>query len=150
MRKIEKIIIHCSDSSFGDVAEIRKWHKERGFCDIGYHYVILNGKRSKEYVGSEVGMIEKGRADDVVGAHVKGMNSISIGICMIGVQNFYRRQFWSCLGLVSQLLRLHNLTVNDVLGHCETPTGKEQGKTCPNFDIDVFRTWLKWFVRLKM
>lgn len=76
MRRIDKIILHCSDSPEGrnDKAEdIRKWHKKRGFSDIGYHYVIdLDGT------------VEKGRPIEQAGAHCTGHNRNSIGICYIG------------------------------------------------------------------
>ena len=78
-REIKKIIIHCSDSEWGDAYIIDKWHKERGWKGIGYHYVVLNGKRiPNSFDKSEVGFIEKGRPDSEVGSHVVGMNSISI------------------------------------------------------------------------
>jgi N-acetylmuramoyl-L-alanine amidase len=77
MRNINRIIIHCSATPEGrdiDAATIRDWHiTGNGWSDIGYHYVIkLNGE------------IESGRPLDVVGAHVKGHNEDSIGICYIG------------------------------------------------------------------
>lgn len=76
MRRIDEIIIHCSDSPEGrnDKAEdIRKWHKQRGFSDIGYHYVIdLDGT------------VEKGCPIEQAGAHCTGHNRNSIGICYIG------------------------------------------------------------------
>lgn len=53
--------------------EIRRWHTAKGWKDIGYHYVILlNGE------------IEAGRTIDQIGAHTKGHNKDSIGICYIG------------------------------------------------------------------
>lgn len=76
MRSINKIIIHCSNSPEGrnDKAEdIRKWHKQRGFSDIGYHFIIdLDGT------------IELGRPICQAGAHCTGHNRDSIGICYIG------------------------------------------------------------------
>lgn len=76
MRRIDEIIIHCSDSPEGrnDKAEdIRKWHKARGFNDIGYHFVIdLDGT------------IEPCRPIEQAGAHCTGHNRNSIGICYIG------------------------------------------------------------------
>lgn len=76
MRKIDKIIIHCSDTFEGKhwtVDDIRSWHIKRGWLDIGYHYVI--------YLD---GSIHSGRNEDVVGAHCVGYNSHSIGICYVG------------------------------------------------------------------
>lgn len=79
MRDINKVILHCSDTIEGahiDVDTIRMWHKARGWNDIGYHYVI--------YLD---GTIAKGRDLDVVGAHCRGNNKDSIGVCYIGGVN---------------------------------------------------------------
>ena len=77
MREINKIIIHCSATREGenfDVAEIRKWHVEgRGWSDIGYHFYI-----------DLYGEIHKGRDIAKIGAHCKGHNRNSIGICYCG------------------------------------------------------------------
>lgn len=76
MRKITKIIVHCADTPEGrddKAADIRRWHKERGFNDIGYHYVVdLDGT------------IEPGRDVTIAGAHTTGHNADSIGVCYIG------------------------------------------------------------------
>lgn len=76
MRKIDKIIVHCADTPEGrDVRaeEIRRWHKAKGWDDIGYHYVIdLDGT------------IEAGRDIEIAGAHTQGQNATSIGICYVG------------------------------------------------------------------
>ena len=76
MREIDKIFIHCSATPphmHVDAKVIDKWHKERGWSGIGYHYVI---KRD--------GQIELGRPIEKIGAHVKGHNKTSIGICYCG------------------------------------------------------------------
>mgnify|MGYP003135228528 FL=1 len=76
MREINKIIVHCSATREGenfDVAEIRKWHLARGFNDIGYHFYI-----------DLYGEIHKGRDISKIGAHCKGHNRNSIGICYCG------------------------------------------------------------------
>ena len=76
MRKITKIIVHCADTPEGrddKAADIRRWHKARGFNDIGYHYVVdLDGT------------IEPGRDVTIAGAHTTGYNADSIGVCYIG------------------------------------------------------------------
>lgn len=77
MRDIDKIIIHCSATREGQdvsIETIRRWHVvERGWTDIGYHYVIgLDGS------------IHKGRLNNVQGAHTKGQNKNSLGICYTG------------------------------------------------------------------
>lgn len=76
MRKITEIIIHCADTPEGrddKAADIERWHRQRGLDRIGYHYVIdLDGT------------IEPGRDLECVGAHCKGHNTQSVGICYIG------------------------------------------------------------------
>ena len=76
MREINKIIVHCSATREGEnyeVAEIRKWHLARGFSEIGYHFYI-----------DLYGEIHKGRDINKIGAHCKGHNRNSIGICYCG------------------------------------------------------------------
>lgn len=75
-RNITEIIIHCSATTEGKhftAGDIDRWHRQRGFTSIGYHYVILlNGE------------IQQGRDLQQIGAHCKGHNRQSIGICYIG------------------------------------------------------------------
>ena len=86
------VIIHCSASDFGNAAEITRWHLQRGWKTIGYHYVILNGWLSaKKYHHAHNGRLETGRPldddkdieRDEWGAHAAGYNN-SVGICLIG------------------------------------------------------------------
>jgi len=82
------IVCHVSASKWGDRDVIDEWHRDRGFSGIGYHGVITNGVlRSQDAydVGFD-GMIQPGRPEDRMGAHckAKGMNTCSIGICLIG------------------------------------------------------------------
>lgn len=76
MRKIDKIIIHCSATAEGrdvSVDDIDIWHRKRGYRGIGYHYVVYRD-----------GSVHAGRPPEQVGAHCNGQNSRSIGICYIG------------------------------------------------------------------
>ena len=77
MRKVNKIIVHCSATPQGRnvlVSEIKRWHvEERGWSDIGYHFVI-------ELDGS----VRIGRPIEIKGAHSKDNNHDSIGVCYIG------------------------------------------------------------------
>lgn len=75
-RNIKEIIVHCSATPEGKdftVAQIKQWHLQRGFSDIGYHYVVYRD-----------GSIHTGRSEAISGAHCTGHNSISIGVCYIG------------------------------------------------------------------
>lgn len=88
-REVKKIIIHTSDSSFGNAALIDHWHrskKPKGWDKIGYHKVILNGRLQNpiDYEMSLDGLLETGRADNEQGAHTLGQNADSVAICLIG------------------------------------------------------------------
>tara|TARA_B110000114_G_scaffold21101_1_gene20082 strand:- start:87 stop:524 length:438 start_codon:yes stop_codon:yes gene_type:complete len=76
MRNVNEIIVHCSATREGQqvtVDTIRDWHLAKGWNDIGYHfYIDLDGT------------INKGRDIDKMGAHCKGHNRNSIGICYCG------------------------------------------------------------------
>ena len=118
MRYVNQHIIHCSDSTGGNVNDIREWHLARGWDDVGYHFVILKD-----------GTIELGRPLENIGAHCKGQNTHSVGTCLIGVDSFTKLQF-------AALNRLHHtlrLLFNDIqpFGHRDF-TDK---KTCPNFEV---------------
>jgi len=76
MRKINKIIIHCTATHEGQnvtAKQVDSWHKKRGWSGIGYHYLI----------GLD-GTIEEGRPLEQIGAHTKGQNRNSIGVCYVG------------------------------------------------------------------
>ena len=76
MRNINRIIVHCSATPEGkafSVDDIRRWHLQRGFADIGYHFVIFLD-----------GSVNVGRPLAKAGAHCKGYNAHSIGVCYIG------------------------------------------------------------------
>jgi len=76
MRTIKEIIIHCSATPEGKdftVQDIKRWHLNRGFRDIGYHYVIYRD-----------GSVHTGRPVPKAGAHCLKHNAHSIGICYIG------------------------------------------------------------------
>ena len=131
-RKIEKLIIHCSATREGqhiDVDTIRDWHVNgRGWSDIGYHYVI--------YLD---GSIHPGRPLERSGAHTKGHNSTSIGICYIGgVEKDGKtpkdtRTLEQKAALDNLLFELtdqfHGATIH---GHNEFAN-----KACPSFDVQA-------------
>lgn len=108
--------------------EIRAWHvDERGWSDIGYHYVIRRN-----------GRIELGRDLGDVGAHVRGYNSVSVGICLVGgidetgepEDNFTPSQKQAMDSLVAVLGRIYGPLI-EVAGHCDLDPNKD----CPCFDV---------------
>ena len=133
MREINQIIIHCSatyaDMDIG-VEQIRKWHLDRNWSDIGYHFCIRRN-----------GAIEDGRPLDIAGAHAKGHNSNSIGLVMIGgkgrdgkqANNFTAAQ-WKALDMyLRELKRKYFLDDKDIIGHNEV-----SAKDCPCFDVRAY------------
>lgn len=129
MRKINKLIVHCSATPEGrDVKTetIKDWHiNGNHWKDIGYHYVI-------ELDGS----IHKGRDENVIGAHCSGQNANSIGICYVGgvakdgktpKDTRTEAQKQSLLKLLKELkAKYPNATIH---GHREFAA-----KACPSFD----------------
>jgi len=134
VRKIDKIILHCTDSTLIDqnAAMIRDWHiNGNGWSDIGYHYFITFH-----------GLIEVGRPLDIVGAHCpeQGINHTSIGICLAGkyLNDFTEPQFTSLYLLLSLLRRLSQVSVNSTLhGHKEF----NPDKSCPVFNTNSFKIY---------
>lgn len=130
----EAIFVHCSatkaDMNWG-VREIRQSHKERGFLDIGYHFVV---KRD--------GTVEVGRDEHAVGSHAKGYNHNSIGVCLVGGiddrmkpgANFTPAQMQALRSLLVTLLAKY--TGAKLMAHHDVAP-----KACPSFDLK--RWWEK-------
>lgn len=153
MRKVDAIVVHCSDSpdtlDIG-AAVIRKWHTlkpateeeekydlehpnekpkreyGRGWLDIGYHYVV---RRSGE--------IECGRLESQMGAHCPPLNARSLGVCWVGQGAPSPEQHTSLVRLVRELMDRYYISQGRVFGHREADPAS--GKTCPNIDMDAFR-----------
>ena len=148
MREIKHLIVHHSASDWGNVDIFREWHLERNFSDVGYHYVILNGTigPSDDYNSEYDGAIEAGRPEEIAGAHCKGANQYSIGICLVGdfTKDEPSESQWNAL--VKKLVFLckkYNLSEEDIYGHkeaCEKLLGKAGSTQCPgNIVMDRVR-----------
>jgi hypothetical protein len=129
MRDIDMIVVHCSDTPASmdiGVEEITRWHTDpkphgNGWSDIGYHYVIRRN-----------GDLEPGRPVEKAGAHARGNNKSSIGICLVGGKggfNFTLPQLRGLTALVDDLQVLHGPC--SVVGHRDLDSGKE----CPQFSV---------------
>lgn len=128
---IKLLVVHCSDSENNrelNAIDIHKMHLNFGWNGIGYHKIICRS-----------GEIENGRPEYWIGAHVKGKNTFSLGVCLIGRDDFTKKQFLS----LEKVLRKWKLVYPKarIVGHCDT--GKTD-KTCPNFDA------LAWSKKLKI
>lgn len=139
MRHISKIIVHCSASAFGDADLIDRWHKERGWRGIGYHWVIGNGHpdSSAHFDVEFDGKIEKGRDESLIGAHCYRHNSDSIGVCLISAGEITEMQYDALDMLLNEAQNRHDIPMEMIFGHADFDKGKPY---CPGFDV---REWLK-------
>lgn len=131
IRPINEIIFHCTATPEGKkytVADVRAWHKKRGFTDVGYHYLI-----------DIDGTILLGRPIGQVGAHVQNHNTGTIGVSYFGgvsadgkVAKDTRTpaQRASALWLVGALAK--KFSVKKITGHNEYAN-----KACPSFDVQA-------------
>lgn len=140
MARIDTLCVHCSATPAGgkheniNAADIRSWHRGRGWRDIGYHYVITRD-----------GTLEKGRPDDMPGAHEPKINRSSISVCLVGgapplgsrahkrglgENNFTPAQFETLRELLEELHEAHPDA--KIIGHRDVPGVR---KACPSFDV---------------
>lgn len=142
MNRPRYIVLHTAAHGSGDkdydttAKEIDRWHKENGWKGIGYHYVIRKS-----------GEIEKGREETESGAHCRGLNSDSIGICFSGhgdIAMLTQGQIDSALKLIDTLINKYNIPIKNIIGHREAdklPGVPAVNKTCPGklVDMNAFR-----------
>lgn len=139
MRNINFLVIHCSATDNPDQDDIQfvrelhtspkdkkfKWGKYdtygKAWSDVGYHYYIT--KR---------GHIQIGRPLHRPGAHAKGFNNTSIGICLAGDKSFNKIQFEMASILCQGLIQRYSLEKKDIIGHRDLT----KYKTCPNFKVE--------------
>ena len=134
-RVIKNIVIHCSASQIKSdigVKEIRKMHTDKGWSDIGYHFVIRLD-----------GTLEVGRPLSRSGAHVRGYNKNSIGICIVGgidskgkPQDNKTVEQEETLALLLSALNWDHPDA-DIKGHRDFPG---VNKACPCFDVHQWLT----------
>lgn len=143
------IVVHHSYSNWGSASVIDEWHRERGFDRIGYHFVIGNGYptydhwKNKKRVDMFDGMVEIGRSldsDSVLesgerGAGVRGWNSQTLHICLIGISKFSIKQFGALTDTVDLLREQFSIGIADVKGHYEF----DDNKACPDFGMQRYR-----------
>jgi N-acetylmuramoyl-L-alanine amidase len=118
---IQYLVVHCADTPNDrevTAEEIHHWHLQRGWDGIGYHKVI---KRNGE--------VENGRPEYWPGSHVKGMNTKSLGVCLIGRDDFTEAQFDSLRIVLGEWIGKYRDV--KIVGHYEL----DGSKTCPNFDV---------------
>lgn len=147
---VEYLILHTAASRARNVDRdtIDRWHRQRGWLGVGYHFVLLNDRHDLLPDGT----VQRGRPLDEPGAHVRGMNLRSLGICLVGHgdrEPMTPKQEESLLVLLRNLLRRYpKVTPERVIGHREINGLVEAGeladrfrtdKTCPGRMVDMER-----------
>jgi N-acetyl-anhydromuramyl-L-alanine amidase AmpD len=107
--------------------EIDRWHRDRGFAEIGYHFILRRD-----------GTVEKGRPDSKPGAHVAGHNAHTIGICLVGgldeagkpAAEYTEAQWTSLRKLLGELVMAYSGA--EIKGHRDYPG---VNKFCPSFSV---------------
>ena len=121
-KNINLLVVHCSDTEDSQnlrALDIHKMHLKFGWDGIGYHKIICRS-----------GKIENGRPEYWIGAHVKGKNDVSLGVCLIGKDQFTKEQFISLKKILSKWKL--QFPKAKIIGHYNTGN---TDKTCPNFDV---------------
>ncbi len=129
------IVIHHSASPSGSAAVFDREHRQRGWDELGYHFVIGNGTDSGN------GQVEVGPRwpKQKWGAHAKTadnrFNDFGIGICLVGnfdIERPTQQQLRSLAKLTAYLMRTYHIAPDHVLGHGDTkPTH------CPGRNVSV-------------
>lgn len=132
MRRIDNIIIHHSATiENASVEAIKRYHVEHnGWKDIGYHYIIDNK-----------GVVHKGREDKTIGAHAKGNNKHSIGVCVVGnYENIMvdKIVLESLVLLLKRLCETYSLSGGTILGHRDV-----NRTTCPGKHLYGLLPWVR-------
>jgi N-acetylmuramoyl-L-alanine amidase len=128
-----RIIIHCTatpNKASVTMDALRKGHLARGFSDIGYHKVIHID-----------GTVSDGRPMNVVGAHVEGANTGSIGIALVGTDRFTRAQFDALRRTLDGIFMTYSIPKQNLYCHYQFASAQKQGKTCPNLEINTLLLW---------
>lgn len=147
MPNVKYLFFHtaAADIRNVDATRINQWHLDKGWSGIGYHYVIIDDRHDTKADGT----IEKGRNENKNGAHVYGVNSISLGICCVGHGNkndFTSAQKVSLVKLLTELAEKYDVPTENILGHREVNLLVEKGivgesasttKSCPGHKVDT-------------
>ncbi len=133
MREIDMLVVHCTASpDHADqigVADVRLWHVQKGWSDIGYHWLV-----------NKQGGIEQGRAEDIPGAHARGYNKHSLGIVWVGTDNCNTDQWMALIEKCAQIVEKYDIPIANIVGHCELP---DVEKTCPNINMTQLRNGIQ-------
>jgi N-acetylmuramoyl-L-alanine amidase len=147
MRNLTEIVFHCSatrldwyaDKTFEEqIAEMRRWHVvDNKWSNIGYHFAIARKGRTLP-----------ARPLTQTGAHVKGHNTGTVGVCLIGGHgsdafdafdaNFTKQQAAAASKLIRELVKQYPSIVK-ISGHNDYAA-----KACPGFQVEGYFNRAGW------
>ncbi len=132
------IIVHHSASLWGTLKDVDNWHRDRKWKGVGYHVVITNGyiEPHGDYVQMFDGQIERGRMFNEQGAHWKGGNEHSLGVCLIGKGEYTEAQLDALSRLLRYLSQTYGIPVDRIRGHYEVDPKKPE---CPMIAMEHAR-----------
>lgn len=124
------IMLHHSasfDSDLLNAIEYERYHRSRGWRDIGYHWIV------EKIDGVYVALM--GRPMYMTGSHCKGMNNLAIGVCLAG--NFDEApvpdaQFQEAVELVSGLIEVTEIPIYNIVAHNDY-----SNTNCPGDKLDL-------------
>lgn len=130
-KKTDKIFVHCSATRASQnigVEEIRQWHINQGWEDVGYHFIIRRD-----------GVLEAGREESLIGSHVRYHNSTSVGVCLVGgvddnmrpEANFTDKQMTTLRCTLEVLLDKYKGA--KLMAHHDV-----SAKACPSFNLSLW------------
>ena len=122
---IRYLVVHCSntpDDEIWTAPDIHQMHLGFGWDGVGYHRIITKD-----------GKIERGRPDYWLGAHVYEHNHESLGVCLIGRDEFTSAQMESLKAVLQEWKKIYPQA--EIRGHCDFDNTE---KTCPNFDAKAW------------
>ena len=124
--QVDTLVVHHSASSreMTKAGVIDGWHRENGWSQIGYHWIVEGS-----------GFVVRGRMPWVKGAHVKGHNSHSLGICVVG-DNTVPSERWVGAQVDALLILIKSICmvypVDQICGHRDLAGARTE---CPGLDI---------------
>ncbi len=138
MDRVTDILVHHSASTWGCSNDIDEWHRGRGWSEVGYHWIICNGVivPNGEWRLLFDGMLERGRRPYQQGAHWKGGNVHSCGVCLIGKGAYTNFQLVKLSELLLLLKDMYEVPVDKIRGHYEVDSAKVE---CPMIDMVAVR-----------
>ncbi len=132
LEAVKAVVLHHSATESGGAGAFRVFHRlVRGWDDLGYHFVIGNGTHTGD------GVLEEGRPLRCRGAHARGANEFSLGVCLVGDFNKGKptlRQMNTLGLLLGRLMKEYGLSESAIMLHSQVMGSKTE---CPGRNLTL-------------